>query len=128
MPSPDNLYEQLIERVTEFTGSEPVGLRRYLKLLAHPEVIGTTKAYFDSVDYASMCTQYGHPWNCVREAEANFQNVKHGWTGAPGGLGQGDEWCENCRAKIFGPAFDLMNAEETRESIGFLLRGEHEEN
>lgn len=119
-----SLLDELIEAVTEFTGSEPVGLRRYLRLLSHPDVITKTKAYFDSVDFAHMCTKYQAPWNCAREAEATYQNIKYGWTGGAGGIGVNDDWCENCRAKVFGPAHGFIDPDELRESIGYLVKGE----
>lgn len=89
--------ESLIRQVNELVGYEPPGLRVLLRALSHPEVAGSARDYFDSMD-----TKYEPPWSCAREAEAQYQNIEHGWLGAANGIGYDESWCEPCRKKVMG--------------------------
>lgn len=92
--------EDLIDRMKEIVGYEPPDVRPLIRLLAHPDMIEYTTAYFNSFDKESMCLNYEAPWNCAREAEALYENIKFGWLGGAGGIGYSDAWCEPCRKRV----------------------------
>lgn len=94
--------EDLIDRITELVGSEPMGVRPMLRILAHPALVSYTVRYFQSLDESSKCLKYEPPWSCAREAEARYENIKYGWLGGINGVGFDESWCENCRKKVLG--------------------------
>lgn len=94
--------EILLGKVQQILGREEPGIRKVLRLLAHPDVIGYTKKYFDAMDVNSMCTKYESPWSCAREAEARYENIHFGFLGAGSGIGFDDSWCDNCKKKVLG--------------------------
>jgi hypothetical protein len=93
--------ERLLEVLGKVCGVIPENPRLILRALTHPDVIEYTKAYVDSMDEAGRCTRYEAPWNCAREADSLYLNIKYGWQAAPG-QGYSDSWCENCRKKAMG--------------------------
>ena len=97
-----NEKEELVEQVQEVLGYLPVGTRLVISALVRPDVIEATKRYIKEMDEASKCTHHKAPWNCAKEAEAMYENIKFGWLGAPSGSGVGfaDWWCENCRRRV----------------------------
>lgn len=94
--------EELLEEIQATLGFLPGNTGYLLHVLTLPEVIDSTKRYVKAMDKASRCLNYQAPWNCAREAEARYENIKHGWLGAPSGSGVGlaEWWCENCRKKV----------------------------
>lgn len=95
--------EELIDYIKEVVGYEPPGIRALLRVLAHPHVIEHTNKYFGPLDSRTMCTKYEAPWNCAREAEANYENIRFGWLGAQNGIGfDSATWCEACMRKVMG--------------------------
>lgn len=102
MDEKSEVAEEILERIVEVTGTTMPGVKGILRLLAHPDVIEHTKRYFDIADVASRCQKYQDPWNCAREAEAQYENIKYGWLGAANGVGYSEWWCENCRKKVMG--------------------------
>ena len=94
--------EKLVEKITEVAGYEPPGVRVLLRVLAHPAIIEDTIRYFEELDPNSRCLNYEAPWNCAKEAEAKYENIKYGWLGAGHGIGYDEWWCENCRKKVMG--------------------------
>jgi hypothetical protein len=94
--------EQLIERVKDLMGYEPPGIRVLLRVLSHPDIVTDTVAYFQPLDKSSACTQYEPPWNCARESEARYENIKYGWLGAGNGVGYSEWWCDPCKKKVMG--------------------------
>jgi len=95
-----NAREDLIDEVRMTRGIEPPGIRLVLEALAHPELIAETIKYFQGLDKSQMCLLYDAPWNCAREAEAKYENIKYGWTGGAGGIGFDESWCEPCRDRV----------------------------
>lgn len=94
--------EDLIDRIRELAGIEPLGIRPMLRVLAHPEMISQTISYFQSLDVTTKCLNYEAPWSCAKEAEARYENIKYGWLGGTNGVGFDESWCENCRKKVLG--------------------------
>lgn len=94
--------EELIRKITEIVGVEPPGLRVLLRTLGHPDLVGDVLRYLQPLDEALRCQMYATPWNCAREAEARYQNIKYGWLGGAGGIGYDETWCEPCRKKVLG--------------------------
>jgi hypothetical protein len=94
--------EELIEGIKELVGHEPLGVRVLLRVLAHPDLVQHTRRYFDELDQSTKCRIYEAPWCCAREAEAKYENIKYGWTGAVGGISFDEFWCEPCRRKVLG--------------------------
>lgn len=94
--------EDLVDRVTELMGAEPLGIRPMLRALAHPQIVQHAVRYFQSLDESTKCLKYEPPWNCAREAEAKYENIKYGWFGGANGIGFDESWCENCRRKVVG--------------------------
>lgn len=91
--------EDLIDRAKSIAGTEPVGIRQLLALLAHPDMIEHTIKFFVAQDEKHRCLVYSYPWSCIREADARYTNLKFGFLGAgPGTVDPG--WCENCQNKI----------------------------
>lgn len=97
-----HMREDLVDKVISLVGHEPPGIRVLLRTLSHPDIVKDARLYFDSMDASSRCTKYEPPWNCAREAEARYQNIKYGWTGGAGGIGFDESWCDNCRDKVMG--------------------------
>lgn len=97
----EKMKDDLIDQVTSMVGYEPPGLRVLLRVLSHPDMAGEAKKYFEAMDIGSRCTKYEPPWNCAREAEAQYQNIQYGWLGA-NGVGYDESWCEPCRRKVMG--------------------------
>lgn len=97
-----NEKEELIAKLQEAIGFVPANTSYILHVLSRPDVIDATKHYIKAVDKASMCQKYPAPWNCAKEAEARYENIKYGWLGAPSesGLGFADWWCDACRKKV----------------------------
>jgi hypothetical protein len=93
--------DELLEQLREVTGFEPIGARRFLDLLAQPDLIEYTKRFIHSRDEASRCTNYKAPWSCIKESDARYENIKYGWLGGVNtGAGISEWWCENCRKKV----------------------------
>ena len=91
--------DELLDKLCEVTGFEPIGARRFLDLLVQPDLIEYTKRFVVSRDEASRCQHYRAPWSCIKEADARYENIKFGWLGA--GPGNYSEWwCNNCRRKV----------------------------
>lgn len=84
----------------ELAGRSLPELARALHFLSHPEVLPLTKAWVISVDVENRCLNYEAPWNCVREAEAHYENIQYGWTGGVGIGYSGNHWCDNCRKRV----------------------------
>lgn len=103
-PNPDirQQKEDLIDSIKELVGQEPVGLRVLLRTLSHPGVVTEVARYFAGLDTTNRCTTYEAPWNCSKEAEARYENIKYGWLGGAGGVGFDESWCPNCRKKVMG--------------------------
>lgn len=95
-----NAREDLIDEVRAHRGVEPGGIRHILDLLAHPDIIQETIKYFQGLDKSQQCLLYDAPWNCAREAEAKYENIRYGWTGGAGGIGFDASWCDPCRDKV----------------------------
>lgn len=93
--------EALIQQMGRVVGYVPLGTRDLLNVLIHPDLIEFTKRYIESKDDASRCLAFDAPWNCAREAEARYENIKFGWL-AGNGVGFSEWWCENCRKKVMG--------------------------
>lgn len=113
----DDEKEDLVDHIQGVLGYLPENTRHILRILAHPQVIEYTQEYFGKLDNKTRCLRYDPPWSCVRESEARYENIKHGWTGAPGpDGGTQDLWCPNCRTD------DSM--ESRAEAIAEALRDE----
>lgn len=95
-----NEKEDLIDRAKSIMGTEPMGIRQLLSLLAHPDMIEHTIKFFNSLDEKHRCEIYDYPWSCAREAEAKYENLNFGWLGAGEGVGFDDSWCESCRRRV----------------------------
>ena len=92
--------EELISAIEDTFGVVPDQARLILGMLAHPRVIDEAKRYLRARDLGSQCTKYKHPWSCIREAEAKFENVKYGWLGAGSAEIELDWCCANCMKRI----------------------------
>ena len=92
--------EEVIAKVKEALGYEPTNLLGILKALSHPQVIQDTLRYLNLVDVENRCQKYEAPWNCAREAEAKYENIKYGWLGAGYGIGFAEWWCDPCKSKV----------------------------
>lgn len=94
--------EELISGIESILGLTPANTRLILNVLAHPELIEHTKRYIRSKDYASRCTKYETPWDCIKEAEAKFENIKFGWLGSGNSSVELSlDWlCEACHRRI----------------------------
>jgi hypothetical protein len=91
--------EELIEAIQEATGRLPNGTRLILDVLTQPDVIEFTKRFIQANDEAGKCLNYQDPWNCAKEAEAKYRNIKYGWL-AGNGVGFDESWCEPCRRRV----------------------------
>lgn len=94
-----NEKDELIDSLMETLGYLPIGARALLEALTRPEVIEYTKRYIHVMDKASLCQNYKPPWNCAKEAEARYENIKFGWLGGSNGVSYSDWWCEPCRKR-----------------------------
>lgn len=94
--------EDLIDGIKELVGQEPIGLRVLLRVLSHPDIVAEVARYFAGLDVTQRCLNYEPPWNCAKEAEARYENVKYGWLGGAGGIGFDESWCDNCRKRVMG--------------------------
>lgn len=113
----DDEKEDLVDHIQGILGHLPENTRYILKVLAHPQIIEYTQEYFGKLDNKTRCLRYDPPWSCVREAEARYENVKYGWTAAPGtDGGTQDLWCANCRTG--------ESVESRAEAIAEALRDE----
>lgn len=95
--------EELIAKLQEHHGCVPISTRYLLDVLTRPDLIEYTKRYIRAMDKESECQNYQAPWNCARQAEAYYENIKYGWLGAganANGIGLAEWWCENCRRKV----------------------------
>lgn len=91
--------EELISKMESILGLVPSQTRLVLNAIVHPDVIDETKRYIKAMDKAAMCTKFVAPWDCAKEAEAKFENIKYGWLGAGTSL-EFDWWCEPCRKRV----------------------------
>jgi hypothetical protein len=91
--------EDLIDAMSSILGLTPQNTRLILNVLVHPDIIEETKAYIRANDFASLCEKFQAPWDCAKEAEAKFENQKHGWLGAGTSM-EFDWWCEPCRKRV----------------------------
>lgn len=98
----DQMRDTLLDNLVSIVGYEPPGIRVLLRTLSHPQLVTEARLYFEAMDVAARCTKYEPPWNCAREAEAQYKNIKHGWMGAANGIGFDESWCESCRRKVMG--------------------------
>lgn len=92
----------LVEQITEIVGYEPPGLKSLLRVMSHPDVVSKAVAYLSLMDESTRCLNYEPPWNCARESEARYENIKYGWLGGTTAMGLSDWWCEPCRKKAMG--------------------------
>lgn len=95
-----NAREDLIDAITSTRGVEPPGVRQTLDALIHPDVIEEAIKYLQGLNVKQTCLLYDQPWNCAREAEAKYMNIRFGWTGGAGGIGFDESWCEPCRERV----------------------------
>lgn len=101
----DMIREELLDKMIEATGRNLSEYRAVLKLLAHPDIIKSSLAYLQAMDFGSRCRRYEAPWSCIRDAEASYENLREGGlAGASSFLNHGMDswWCENCRQKVMG--------------------------
>ena len=107
------LKEDLVDQATSILGHEPAGIRSMLKLLSHPSIIGNVRRYLEALDAdAIRCLHYEAPWNCIREADAKYQNMQYGYVGGPM-VGVDDSWCESCLSKVMGrPSIEEVDCAE----------------
>lgn len=91
--------EELISQLEEVLGGVPHNTRLILNGLSHPGVIEFTKRYIKSRDVANLCQKFEAPWDCAKEAEARFENIKYGWLGAGNSI-EFDWWCTPCRNRV----------------------------
>lgn len=91
--------EELIHQMEHILGLVPGNTRLILNGLVHPEVIEYTKRFIKAKDFASQCQKFKAPWDCAKEAEAKFENIKYGWLGG-GTTMEFDWWCEPCRKRV----------------------------
>lgn len=95
----ERMRNQLLEKVSEVVGYEPPGFRQVLRVLTHPEVAPFSAKYIGALDKSSACTIYEPPWNCAKESEAKYENLKYGWIA---GDNYTDHWCDNCEKRVMG--------------------------
>lgn len=97
-----NEKEDLIDEVKQIVGVEPPGFRQALAILAHPEIIQYSLAYFKSHDKDHVCTRFESPWDCARESESNYKSIIYGWIASPSTRVIPGDWCQPCRRKALG--------------------------
>lgn len=90
--------EELISEIEAVLGLIPSQTRLILNLLVHPDVIDYTKRYIKAKDEAAKCTLFKPPWDCIKEAEARYENVSFGGVG--GSDMEFDSWCVACRKRV----------------------------
>lgn len=101
--------EDFIDEIKAVLGHEPQGLRQFLGILSHPDLIEHTVDFFKTVDGQAgkhSCELYEFPWSCAREAEAKYETIKYGWLGAGSGVGFDESWCEPCRQRVLTGSLD----------------------
>lgn len=101
--------EDFVDEIKAIHGHEPPGLRQFLGLLSHPDLIEQTVKFFELVEGQSgkhACQLYEYPWDCAREAEAKYETIKYGWLGAGVGVGFDEAWCEPCRKRVLRGTLD----------------------
>lgn len=65
--------EDFVDEIKAVLGHEPQGLRQFLGILSHPDLIEHTVDFFKTVSGQSgkhSCELFEFPWSCAREAEA----------------------------------------------------------
>lgn len=81
-------------------GRTPPGLSQLLDALVKPDVINATASYLYAHDVNRACRLYEAPWDCLKESEARWENVREHNQITSGGMMEFDYWCENCRVRI----------------------------
>lgn len=101
--------EDFVDEIKAVLGHEPQGLRQFLGILSHPDLIEHTVSFFKTVSGQSgkhSCELFEFPWSCAREAEAKYETIKYGWLGAGAGVGFDESWCEPCRQRVLTGSLD----------------------
>lgn len=101
--------EDLIDEIKSVLGHEPQGMRQFLALMTHPDLVDHVASYFKLLSNQAgkhACQLYEAPWDCAREAEAKYETIKYGWLGAGSGVGFDESWCEPCRQRVLTGSLD----------------------